>query len=122
MIQCAFLNAQWLLSPFTDWTVVQSKSFCKCEARRPWGRPEEEDDPGETSKGGGGISGKNKEWIQAHYPPEKQGLNHLSPPSQMWPVRITWHHNPLVSIALEEHAVSLPSLSVNCSSAGHLCL
>ena len=67
MIQCAFLDAQWLLSPFTDWTVVQSKSFCKCEARRPWGRPEEEDDPGETSKGGGGISGKNKEWIQAEY-------------------------------------------------------
>ena len=31
------------------------------------GRPEEEDDPGETSKGGGGISGKNKEWIQAEY-------------------------------------------------------
>lgn len=31
------------------------------------GRPEEEDDPGETSKGGGGIHGKNKEWVQAEY-------------------------------------------------------
>ena len=63
MIQYAFLNAQRLL--FADWTVVQSQSFCKCEARRPWGRPGEEDDPGETSKSGGGISGQNRAWIQA---------------------------------------------------------
>ena len=61
MIPCAFLDAQRLL--LADWTVVQSQSFCKCEARRPG----EEEDPGETSKSGGGISGQNRVWVQAEY-------------------------------------------------------